>query len=75
MITGNPKGQTPIDHDEVIERLADAWAMDRPAVQRTLTRHAKQDGLSIDDLAQTSVLKLNAVAVLLRPTEPLAARG
>jgi hypothetical protein len=75
MVASKPNGDEAVDRDDVIGCLANAWAMDRPAVQRTLSRVARETGHSLDDVAQSYILKLSLVAELLRPPEQMAATG
>lgn len=61
--------KTKADRKDLISCLMSAWAMDEPSVERTLSRTANAQGMSVDDLAESHVLGLDFVAELMRPAE------
>ena len=73
MLTTTNAGGVAGTRNQVIEALKDAWAMDEPAVRRTLSLGAKAAGLSAEDLAAAHVLELNSIENLMSDNSLCAA--
>ena len=70
MMTQAAADHTAPHREDLIDALMTAWAMERNAVHRTLSRTAEDQGISVEDLASSHVLELGFVASLLGAGEP-----